>query len=84
MLIDETPSIIVIILIIALEPLIEEIRNQRATSGRHAIKLHHDNAKAHMHKHVGNYLQSERYQNYSPTSKFSRGCTMRFLVIRSG
>ena len=38
MLIDERPSIIVIILIIALEPIIEEIRKQRATSVRHAIK----------------------------------------------
>ena len=46
-------------MIIALEALIEEIRNQRATSGKHAIKLHHDNAKAHMYKHVVNYLESE-------------------------
>ena len=67
-----------------LEPLIEEIRKQRPTSGTHAIKLHHDNAKPHMHKDVVNYLESERYQNYSPTSKFSRPCTMRLLVIRSG
>ena len=59
MLIEETPSIIVIILIIALEPLIEEIRNQRPTSVRHAIKLHHDNAKPHKHKDVVNYLESE-------------------------
>ena len=42
-----------------LEALIEEIRKQRPTSGRHAIKLHHDNAKAHMHKDVVNYLESE-------------------------
>ena len=42
-----------------LEPLIEEILKQRPTSGTHAIKLHHDNAKPHMHKDVVNYLESE-------------------------
>ena len=42
-----------------LEPLIEEIRKQRPTSGTHAIKLHHDNAKPHVHKEVLNYLESE-------------------------
>ena len=42
-----------------LEPLIEEIRKQRPTSGTHAIKLHHDNAKSHMHTDVVNYLESE-------------------------
>ena len=42
-----------------LEPLIEEICKQRPTSGTHARKLHHDNAGAHMHRDVVNYLQSE-------------------------
>ena len=42
-----------------MEPLIEEIRKQRSTSGTHAIKLHHDNAKPHMHKNIVNYLESE-------------------------
>ena len=37
-----------------LEPLIEEIRKQRPTSGTRAIKLHHDNAGD-----VVNYLKSE-------------------------
>ena len=31
-----------------LESLIEEIRKQKLTSGTHAIKLHHDNAKLQM------------------------------------
>jgi hypothetical protein len=42
-----------------LEPLIEEIRKKRPRSGTHAIKLHHSNAKPHVHKDVLNYLESE-------------------------
>ena len=40
-----------------LEVLIEEIHKQRSTSCRHARKLHHDNAGAHMHKDVVDYLE---------------------------
>ncbi len=42
-----------------LEPLIDEIRKKKPTSGTHAIKLHHDNAKPHVHKDVLTYLGSE-------------------------
>ncbi len=42
-----------------LEHLIDEIRKKRPTSGTHAIKLHHENAKPHVHKDVLNYLESE-------------------------
>ena len=42
-----------------LEPLIEEIRKQRPTSGTNGIKLHHDSAGPHTHKDVVNYLESE-------------------------
>ena len=41
------------------EPLIEKFLNQRPTSGTHRIELHHDNAGAHIHKEVVNYLESE-------------------------
>jgi hypothetical protein len=36
-------------------------RNQKAKppSGTHAIKIHHDNAKPHIHKDVSTYLESE-------------------------
>jgi len=42
-----------------LQPLIDKIWKQRPTSGTHAIKLHHDNAKPHVHKDVLCYLESK-------------------------
>ena len=84
MLIEETPSIIVIILIIALESLIEEIRKQRPTSGRHAIKLHHDNAKPHMHKDVVNYLESEGIKIIHQPANSRDPAPCDFWFIRSG
>ena len=40
--------------------MIEEIKKQRSSSGTHAIKLHHDNRRAHVHQDVLDYLRSER------------------------
>jgi [histone H3]-lysine36 N-dimethyltransferase SETMAR len=34
-------------------------KKQRPSSGTHAIKIHHDNAKPHIHKDVSTYLESE-------------------------
>ena len=50
MLIEETPSTIL-------------LKKFFSKDQRHARKLHHDNAKAHMHKNVVNYLQSEGIAN---------------------
>ncbi|CAF4267146.1 unnamed protein product, partial [Rotaria sordida] len=43
-----------------LQPVIEEIKKQRPSSGTHAIKLHHDNGRAHVHQDVLDYLRSEK------------------------
>ena len=43
---------------------------------RHARKLHHDNAKAHMLSIISN-------QKVSASSKFSICCTMLLLLIQS-
>ena len=42
-----------------LQPVIEEIKKQRPSSGTHAIKLHHDNGGPHVHKDVLDYFRSE-------------------------
>ncbi len=42
-----------------LQPVIEEIQKQRPSSGTHAIKLHHDNGRPHVHQDVLDYLHSE-------------------------
>ena len=42
-----------------LQSVIEEIKKQRPRSGTHAIKLHHDNGGAHVHKDILDYLCSE-------------------------
>ncbi len=42
-----------------LQPVVDEIKNQRSTFGTDAIKLHHDNGKPHFHKDVLNYLELE-------------------------
>lgn len=42
-----------------LQPVIEEIKKQRPSSGTHAIKLHHDNGRPHVHQDVLDYLHSE-------------------------
>lgn len=42
-----------------LEPVLEEIKNQRPSLGVHGIKLHHDNGRPHIHKDVVSYLESE-------------------------
>jgi len=33
-----------------LQPVVDEIKKQRPLSGTHAIKIHHDNGKPHIHK----------------------------------
>ena len=43
----------------SLEPVLEEIKNQRPSLGVHGIKLHHDNGRPHIHKEVVSYLESE-------------------------
>lgn len=42
-----------------LQPVLEEINNQRPSQGIHMIKFHHDNGRAHVHKDVVSYLESE-------------------------
>jgi histone-lysine N-methyltransferase SETMAR len=42
-----------------LEPVLEEIKNQRPSLGVHGIKHHHDNGRPHIHKDVVSYLESE-------------------------
>ncbi|CAF4887813.1 unnamed protein product, partial [Rotaria magnacalcarata] len=42
-----------------LQPLVNEIKKQRPSSGTHAIKIHHDNARPHAHKDVSTYLESQ-------------------------
>ncbi|CAM4982674.1 unnamed protein product [Rotaria socialis] len=42
-----------------LQPLVNEIKRQRPSSGTHAIKIHHDNARPHVHKDVSTYLESQ-------------------------
>ncbi|CAM4931328.1 unnamed protein product [Rotaria socialis] len=42
-----------------LQPLVNEIKKQRPSSGTHAIKIHHDNARPHVHKDVSTYLESQ-------------------------
>ncbi|CAF3602732.1 unnamed protein product [Rotaria sp. Silwood1] len=42
-----------------LQPVVDEIKNQRLTFGARAIKLHHDNGKPHFHKDVLNYLEAK-------------------------
>jgi histone-lysine N-methyltransferase SETMAR len=42
-----------------LQPVIDDIKNQRPSLGIRTIKLHHDNGKPHIHKDVVNYLESE-------------------------
>ncbi|CAF4770838.1 unnamed protein product [Rotaria socialis] len=42
-----------------LQPRVNEIKKQRPLSGTHAIKIHHDNARPHVHKDVSTYLESQ-------------------------
>ena len=42
-----------------LKLLINNIRKQRSSCGVQGIKLHYDNGRAHLHKEVSNYLDSE-------------------------
>ncbi|CAF4494723.1 unnamed protein product, partial [Rotaria socialis] len=42
-----------------LRPLVNEIKKQRSSSGTHAIKIHHDNARPHVHEDVFTYLESQ-------------------------
>jgi [histone H3]-lysine36 N-dimethyltransferase SETMAR len=41
-----------------LTPLIQNVLAERPKSGTHAVKLHHDNARPHVHKNVYNFLKS--------------------------
>ena len=42
-----------------LQPVVEEIKKERASRGAHGIKLHHDNGTPHVHKAVSSYLESQ-------------------------
>ncbi|CAF4820702.1 unnamed protein product, partial [Rotaria sp. Silwood1] len=42
-----------------LQHVIKEIKKQRPSSGTHAIKLYHDNGRAHVHQDLLDYLRSE-------------------------
>ena len=42
-----------------LQPLVDEIRQQRPSYGTDRIVLHQDKAKPHVHRHVSEYLPSE-------------------------
>ena len=42
-----------------LKPLFDNIRRQRSKSGLHAIKMHHDNARAHQTKDIQIFLQEQ-------------------------
>ncbi|CAF3370476.1 unnamed protein product [Rotaria socialis] len=42
-----------------LRPLVNEIKKQRSSSATHAIKIHHDNARLHVHEDVSTYLESQ-------------------------
>jgi histone-lysine N-methyltransferase SETMAR len=48
-----------------LQPVIDEIKNQRPSLGTRAIKLHHDNRKPHIHKYVVSYFESEGIKKVS-------------------
>ena len=42
-----------------LQPLIDEIKSQRPSSGTHGVKIHSDNATPHRHRVVLDYLELE-------------------------
>ncbi|CAF1154736.1 unnamed protein product [Adineta ricciae] len=42
-----------------LQPLVEEIKQQRPSYGTNRILLHHDNGKPHIHRDVSSYLEYE-------------------------
>ncbi|CAF4276691.1 unnamed protein product [Rotaria magnacalcarata] len=64
-----------------LQPLVNEIKKQRPSSGTHAIKIHHDNARPHVHKDVSAYLELQGIMKMLQPSN-SPNLALRFLVIR--